>query len=224
MNSNNYTIFSFDFSINKPAMCIYHNDKIYFYTWPLNIDEKSYNRLKDCNINIVNRNLNSIDKKKFDSNSLVLEHVKRCNELINLIYNDILNFINENNIDINNVIISSEGLSYGSNGDATLNLAAYKQVLLNKFYENGLTNIKTYSPISIKATAGKSKKGETSKTKMIDAIKEENPKNHIFIETLIYNSEKLKKKTAYIQTIDDLVDAYWCLKTTIIKENLNINL
>ena len=28
---NNKTIFAFDFSINKPAMCIYHNDKIYLH-------------------------------------------------------------------------------------------------------------------------------------------------------------------------------------------------
>lgn len=221
---NNKTIFAFDFSINKPAMCIYHENKIYFYTWPLKIDEKSENMLKECNINIINRHLESIDKKKYDSNSLVLEHTKRCSDLTNMILNTILNFITEMKININDVIISSEGLSYGSNGDATLNLAAYKQTLLVKLYENSLTNIKTYSPITIKSTAGKSKKGEGSKTSMIDALKSENKSIHKFIEILVDEPDKLKKKTAFVQTVDDLVDAYWCLKTTIKKENLEIEL
>lgn len=213
------TIISFDFSINKPAMCIYHNNKLYFYTWPLNIDNKSIEILRQCDVNVYNRNLQPINKKQYDSNSLVYEHVKRSSSLTNLIINDIMSFIKFHNIDKKNIIISSEGLSYASNGDATLNLAAYKQVLLTKLYENDLVNIKTYSPITIKATAGKSKKGEGSKTSMIDAIKEEE-KNHKFIEILSTNDNLLKKKTAYIQTVDDLVDAYWCLKTTLKKEDL----
>lgn len=213
------TIISFDFSINKPAMCIYHNNKLYFYTWPLNIDNKSIEILKQCDVNVCNRNLQPINKKQYDSNSLVYEHVKRSSLLTDLIINDIMSFIKFHNIDKNNIIISSEGLSYASNGDATLNLAAYKQVLLTKLYENDLVNIKTYSPITIKATAGKSKKGEGSKTSMIDAIKEEE-KNHKLIEILSTNDNLLKKKTAYIQTVDDLVDAYWCLKTTLKKEDL----
>ena len=54
---------------------------------------------------------------------------------------------------------------------------------------------------------------------MIDAIKEEE-RTHKFIEILATDDSKLKKKTAYIQTIDDLVDAYWCYKTTMKKEDL----
>lgn len=213
------TIIAFDFSINKPAMCIFHNNKLDFYTWPLNIDKKSMDILKLCDIHVYNRELQPINKKQYDSNSLVYEHVKRCSELVNIIINDIMNFIKNNNINKNDIIISSEGLSYGSNGDATLNLAAYKQSLLIKLYENGLTNIKTYSPITIKSTAGKSKKGEGTKISMIDAIKNEE-KIHKFIEILSTDDSLLKKKTSYIQTVDDLVDSYWCLKTTIKKENL----
>lgn len=216
------TIFAFDFSINKPAMCVFHNNKIDFYTWPLSIDNSSYQKLINCNINVINRNLESINKKEYDSNSLVLEHVKRSSELVTLIVDTILKIVNDNNIDINDVIISSEGLSFASNGDATLNLAAYKQCLLNKLYENGFTNIKTYSPITIKSIAGCSKKGSQSKTSMIDAINNiTNIDIHNFLYTIVNNSENLKKKTAFIPTVDDLVDSFWCLKTTIIKENLN---
>ena len=214
------TIFAFDFSMSKPAMCVYVNNEILFYAWPAKIDKKTEDLLNGANINVYNRNIDPINKKQYSSSSLVLEHIKRSVELSNLIINDINNIIYKYNIKKDDVIISSEGLSFASKGDATLNLAAYKQVLLNKLYENGFTNIKTYSPISIKSIAGCSKKNNSNKLSMIDAIKMENF-SHKFIQILAIDENKLKKKTAFISTIDDLVDAYWCLKTTIIKEELS---
>ena len=216
------SIFAFDFSINKPAMCAFINNKFYFYTWPLNIDKKSYEILNNCDVNIINRDLSSIDKKKYDSHSLVLEHIKRSIQLVDLIISDIKELISKNNIDINDIIISSEGLSYGSNGDATLNLASYKQVFLNEIYKLGITNIKTYSPITIKSVAGCSKKNLLGKDKMIQAILTIDDIEHNFIKTIKYNQDALKKKTSFVMTVDDLVDAFWCLQTTIVKENLNI--
>lgn len=213
------TIFAFDFSMSKPAMCVYVNNTILFYTWPAKIDKKTEELLNSANINVYNRNIDPINKKRYSSSSLVLEHIKRSVELSNLIINDINNIIYKYNIKKDDVIISSEGLSFASKGDATLNLAAYKQALLNKLYENGFTNIKTYSPISIKSIAGCSKKCNSDKLSMIDAIKMENF-SHKFIQMLATDENKLKKKTAFISTVDDLVDAYWCLKTTIIKEGL----
>ena len=68
------------------------------------------------------------------------------------------------------------------------------------------------------------KKSEYGKFAMIQKITEENTSLHPFIDTLKNDSQNLKKKTAFINCVDDLVDAYWCLKTTIIKENLNIEL
>ena len=55
------------------------------------------------------------------------------------------------------IYISSEGLSYGSTGDAALNLATYKGVLLSKLYEHykgRLYGLYTYSPITLKSIAG----------------------------------------------------------------------
>ena len=67
--------------------------------------------------------------------------------------------------------VCSEGLSYASKGDATLNLATYKGVLLSKIYEHygdHLARLYTYSPITLKATAGcSSKEDRADKTKMI---------------------------------------------------------
>jgi len=222
---NNKTIFSFDFSMAKPALCVYINGKILFYCFPMNLDSKSENKLSNCNVKVFNRNLSSIDKKKFTSNELVVEHIKRANELSEMIIKVISYLLNEYNITINeDVIISSEGLSFASKGDATLDLSGYKYVLLSKLYSKGFTNIKTYSPITIKSIAGCSKKGNYGKLPMISKIMEEKENIHSFIDCLKYNPEELKKKTAFVNCVDDLVDAYWCLKTTIEKENLNISL
>lgn len=215
-------IIAFDFSMSKPAMCMKIDEKLLFYTWPAKVDKVTIEKLENCNVIVRNRNIEPINKSKYDSHSLVLEHIIRSNELVNMIISDISEIMLENNIVVNrdNIIISSEGLSFGSKGDATLNLAAYKQVLLNKFYELGFRNIKTYSPITIKSCAGCAKKSNQTKLSMIDAIKNENPNAHKFIHDLIYNESDLKKKTSFVNTVDDLVDAYWCLKTTIIKEEI----
>ena len=213
-------ILAFDFSLSKPAMCALINGKYHFYTWPAKIDKKTYDKLIFADINVYNRELTPINKKLYDSHSLVLELTKRINELTDLIIGDILKILNDNfeKWDYNNVIISSEGLSFGSKGDQTLNLAAAKQVLLCKLYSLGFRNIKTYSPMTIKSIAGTAKHKNYSKLPVIESIREENENYHKFIKTLKYNPELLKKKTTFINTVDDLCDAYFCLKTTLQKE------
>lgn len=220
---NDIIIFAFDFSMSKPAMCYYYKNKIHFWCFPMKIDEKSLDILRASNINVINRNLPSIDKKTFDSHTLVKEHINRANNLSNIIVNTINDIIKKNNIKKENVIIATEGLSFASKGDAMLDLSGYKYVLLSKISELNINNIFTYSPITIKNVAGCSKKDNKGKLPMIEKIKEEKS-NHIFITNLKNQPEMLKKKTSFVQCVDDLVDAYWCLKTVIIKENLNIEL
>lgn len=217
-------IFSFDFSMSKPAMCYYYKNKLHFWCFPMKVDIKTIDMLRACNVNVINRDLPSIDKKSFDSHSLVKEHINRANNLANIIVKVINDIIEREKIDKENVIISSEGLSFASKGDAMLDLSGYKYILLSKLTDNGFDNFYTYSPITIKSVAGCSKKGKGDKKSMIDKITEENPTLHLFISTLKYDPQLLKKKTSFVQCVDDLVDAYWCLKTTIIKEKINITL
>jgi len=72
------------------------------------------------------------------------------------------------------IYVSSEGLSFGSKGNQTENLATYKGVLLAKMYEHyfgRLYGLYTYSPITLKATAGCAGKNKIkTKTPMIDAF------------------------------------------------------
>lgn len=212
-------IFGFDFSVSKPAMCYYDTktEKMEFYCWPMHEDDKSIEKLKTAGINIKNRGLLPLSKKNFETNNkMVLEHTKRAAELSDMITNDILYLIGSTSMD--EVYICSEGLSFGSKGNQTLDLSGYKYTLLTTLYKHGITNIYTYPPIAIKKIAKCSKSGEWSKDFMIQAIKETNPKMHKFIHCLIYKELDLKKKSNYVNCVDDLVDAYWALRTFLEKE------
>lgn len=208
----------FDFSMNKPAATILYDKNFYHMIWPLDLDDKKVAKYKYANVHVVSRGLSAVSTK--DKNSqIVLEHTKRSTDLANLIVNDIDNWIIEHNAQESPLYVSSEGLSYGSNGDAALNLATYKGVLLSKLYEHyygRMYGLYTYSPISLKSTAGCAGKNKIkSKTPMIDAFMHEQI-NTGFRNALIAGN--LLNKTSYIPCVDDIVDSYWALKTMLIKE------
>lgn len=224
MSQNVYI--GFDFSINKPAATIYYNKKFYFYFWPAKITQKKIDAYNKYGIVVHSRNLDSIDTKKTENSQLVLIHTIRSTDLANLIISDIDNLL-KNTLDVPedyNLYVCSEGLSYASKGDATLNLATYKGVLLSKIYEHYNDNLKrlyTYSPLSLKSTAGcatKDKSGD--KLAMIKSFIENTGKNFLFSQGLL--SGELVSKTNFFEGVDDLVDSYWALKTMIKKENLKL--
>ena len=119
--------------------------------------------------------------------------------------------------------IASEGLSFASRGDATLNLATYKGVLLAKIYEHfagRLEKLVTYSPITIKLTAGVLRKSEIkSKQPMIDSFIDS---TDIIPFKYALMGQSLKNKTRYYEGVDDIVDSYWALKTMVQKEKLTL--
>lgn len=208
-------IFAFDFSMNKPAMCSYINSTLEFFVWPSAIDTKSSEKLRDCDINITNRNLPPITSQGLNEHELILDHLKRSVDLGNIIADTIENSLSKHNItDKSNIIISNEGFAFSANGNAALDLSGYKYILLYILYQRGFRNFRTYSPITIKKTAGCSKRG-LGKDDMIKAVSEQNIDKHKFIKTLHDCPEELKKKTAFVLCTDDLADSYWCLRTTL---------
>lgn len=224
-NFNNNVYIGFDFSMNKPAATIYYDKKFYFYFWPLNLSDKKVETYKKYGVNVHSRNLKSIDTKNTDNTQLVLLHTIRSVDLANLIINDIDNLIHKQlELDNYNLYVCSEGLSYASKGDATLNLATYKGVLLAKIYEYFGDNLKrlfTYSPITLKATAGcasKEKKGD--KLAMISSFIEAVGIKFPFSQGLL--SGDLTNKTNFFEGVDDLVDSYWAIMTMIKKEKLKL--
>lgn len=215
-------LIGFDFSMNKPAATIYFRGQYYHYFWPLKITNKQQKMYEDADVSIVNRNMSSVDTKTVENSQLVLIHTIRSTDLANLIINDIDELItNKFELTDYELYVCSEGLSYASKGDATLNLATYKGVLLSKIYEHygdHLARLYTYSPITLKATAGCSSKEDCAdKTKMIKKYIAQN--NDIKLRLCLANGY-MKAKTNYIAGIDDLVDSYWALKTMMQKEKV----
>ena len=213
-------IFAFDFSMNKPAMACLIENELSFYIWPLNIDKVAQEKLDSCDINIVNRKLNPIKDKSLNESELIIEHVTRSTNLAKLIVGTILKIIRPYNYNIDDIIIANEGFAFAAKGDAALDLSGYKYILMKELIDNGFSNFKTYSPITIKSTAGCAKKG-MKKDDMITALGNEDNDLHLFIHTIKDHNDILKKKTSYVMCVDDLADAYWCLKTVVKKEDID---
>lgn len=217
----NKILIGFDFSINKPAATIYYNNQYYHYFWPLHITDKQEQQYIEAGVFVYNRKLDSVQQKNKQNSQLVLLHTIRSTELANIIINDIDQFIDNLNISDYDLYVCSEGLSYASKGDATLNLATYKGVLLSKIYEHYGDNLKrlfTYSPITLKATADCANKDDRKdKNKMINKYILQN--NNIKLRRLL-SAGYMKSKINYITGIDDIVDSYWALQTMIKKEKL----
>lgn len=204
-------IFAFDFSCNKPAMTSYINDVVDFYVWPSDIDDKSYDRLTSCGVNVFNRNLGTIKEKSLNQHELILEHVDRAINLSEIILQTIDKLVEDNNIKKDEVVIANEGFAFSAKGDAALQLAGYKYILMEALKNHGYKNLKTYSPITIKKTADCSKKG-LGKDAMIEAMGRQIVDNHL-ISVLHDNPDYLKKKSNYVLCMDDIADSFWNLKT-----------
>lgn len=209
MNTN---LIALDFSMNKPALSAFINGKLYFYVWPLNIDSKTEFILQENSVVVYNRHLDSIHPKDFnDSTMLTQIHIKRAIDLSDKIVKDIEYLIHD--YKDNTTYLSTEGLSFGSTGNEALNLATYKAILLADIAKRlNIWNFYTYSPITIKSTAGCSKKGSYSKLNMIESFMKEKPLND-FMLNIINHTDVFKKKVNFIDTVDDIVDSYFCLKT-----------
>ena len=210
--------------MNKPAMTVYHDEKLYFYFWPSKLTAKKEEQYHNCNVNVFPRGLESIDPKKMDNSQIVLIHTIRASELSTMIIESIDKLIENVGVENPSLYVCSEGLSYDSKGDAALNLASYKGVLLNKIYEHygdSLKRLWTYSPITLKATAGcATKELRGDKTAMIKSFCRQAPITP-FREAII-NGE-LIAKTNFIEGVDDLVDSYWALVTMVKKEKIKVS-
>lgn len=191
-----------DFSIAKPALSLYFNHKLYFATFPQKVDNYTETALLNAGVDVYNRNLDTVDTKAED---YIYQTTKRYTDLGLQIWDYI------NTYDFNTCIFASEGLSYASRGNVTLELSGAKYVLLSTLYNHKIKDFYTFSPITIKSTAGCAKKG-MGKEDMINAFKKETPLN-AFMEMMQNDDSVFRKKSAYIHTIDDIVDSYWCLKT-----------
>ena len=201
----------FDFSCNKTACCILKNNKYIFKFWPLELDQKSVDKLIAADINVYNR---SRLTQGNSSSEKFRWHIAMAGHLGDQIVNKLKDIIDDE------VVIAFEGSSFGSKGDAGLQLAGYRYVLVEKLGKlYGLENIYTYAPLTIKSVAGCATKDKRGKDSMIKAFTETEV-NHKFRDILKNDSMLLKKKTNFVSGIDDLCDSFWVLKTLRVKEGI----
>ena len=193
-------IIGIDFSIVKPAACIYDNKQYIFYSWVKNISNKNFEKFIESKINIsIRKNIENKDIVRYDLiNSDILS---------DMIIKDLRTFINKNTIFV------FEGASFASRGNVLISLSVWKYILMYKLLKLiPIDNLFTYAPITIKKTAGCSKKG-MGKKEMIDAFVRDSASNNLK-SAIISDPDKFKKKTGnWIDHLDDLIDAYWTVET-----------
>ena len=199
-------IIGFDFSINKPAACLFNNGKYVFYSWPFDLSEKLKQVYRDAGVNLIDRE--DIKYRGKDSSEKMRWEVNNSLYLASLIISGLPDG------DAKNWQIVFEGLSYNSSGNMAIQLGGYKYMLMRDLYDECIPfdHMTTFAPATIKKTAGCSKKG-MKKADMIKAF----IKSGIDIplrNKLESNPEIFQKKTGtWIEHLDDLVDSYFTVKT-----------
>ena len=204
MMTDNSSFIGIDFSIVKPAATIFKDNRYIFVSWPRGLGSQETKMFEGSPVNIFNR---CDEEKNFKNvtNRMRFE-LSDAQTLTRMIKNSLMDFgMNETSL------VALEGLSYGSGGNAMLQLCGYRYILLSELVSTvPLTNIFTYAPISVKKTAGCSKKGKT-KADMIEAFKQT---NNDFSRYLCDNEELFKTKKGNWRThLDDIVDSFWVLET-----------
>ena len=141
--------------------------------------------------------------------------VRNAKYLARSIYTTIENICNSEKLPNWNIYIAFEGLSYGSFGDVVLQLGGYKYILMDVLSSIvPLENMFTFAPITIKKTAGCSKKG-MKKSDMIESFKRMSTN---FGKYVCENEEFFRtKKGNWIKHLDDIVDSFWTLETLRVK-------
>lgn len=199
-----------DFSINKPAACIYKDGNYQFLSWPFGLSERLKNIFKEAGVAIFDR-----DDQKYkgsDSSEKMRWEVANAIYISDKIITDVLN-----SEDYKEFHIVFEGISYASTGNVALQLGGYKYLLMKAFWDEEIPfkNMTTYAPITLKKTAGASKKG-MGKKEMINSFLERND-NYLAKEINKDPSVFQKKTGNWIDHLDDLVDAYWAVHTYLDK-------
>ena len=231
-------IFAFDFSINKPAATILkcgesHYQPI-FMTWPLSLTNKEKETYKNVmhdssggGFKCFCRDLDSISKdSNLSTSEMALMHTKRSILLAKMITEELKSLTGDDE----DIYFVSEGLSFASKGNSSLDLATYKGVLMAFMYEAFPTmKIYTYAPMTIKSVAGCAKKDKAKdKHAMIRAFLDEpGLEDNVFWRKLkagdlSYEVTKGKNKGTleYIHCVDDIVDSYFAMKTLVAKEGI----
>lgn len=205
-----------DFSIKSPALT-YQNasDEITFYSFPRKsvVKEDVAISLKNAGVNIV-----IIDDEPALAKKATISERERSS-LIDAL--SLITSISES-VDVakkncTEFYVAIEGFSFGSNGNRLAQISGYQWVLRMFLHtRNGMSsqNFYTYSPMTVKATAGK---GNYKKEQMIEAFvnsEDTSLRNTPFWKAISSDPAQFQtKKGNWLKPIDDIIDSYWVLNT-----------
>jgi hypothetical protein len=215
-------IISIDFSVNSPAMLLYLNDDIYFYSF---FRKKNYTAKSKVLINFIEKYVDVtlmddlIKGKDFiERNKIEMADAIYLN---NTIVKKVIDFIKNNN-NIKDIILVFEGFSYNSIGNRTIQLVLYQSILRYMFinYLNlPINNIFIFTPQTIKKYVGEKNRNKDKEfmVKNFFSFIQINTQfkskwfNHIKENLEQYKNYTINKKHI-VKPFDDLVDSFWILK------------
>lgn len=207
------TIVSIDFSILYPGICIAKDFKEFKWVSIVNtkITKKERENLDGLVKLYPNLSISyTSSKRKTEEEYHLTERTKLINyqELVNLIIKEILE-----KTDDENIICSIEGISYGSKGNALVDISQSTGILKIKLIEEVLKNqherLFVFSPSELKNAIGA--KGNAGKLDIFEKFKsdpliEEVKKSDLFkavnSQKWIQNGEKI------VSPVIDMVDSY----------------
>lgn len=207
------TIVSIDFSILYPGICIVKDFKDFKWSAIVNtkITKKEKENLDALTKLYPNLSINyTSSKRKTEAEYHLTERTKLINyqELIDLIIKEILE-----KTDDDNIICAIEGISYGSKGNALVDISQSTGILKIKLIEEVLKNqherLFVFSPselknaIGAKGNAGKLDIFNKFKTDpVIESVKESDLFKAVNSQKWIQTGEKI------VSPIIDMVDSY----------------
>lgn len=195
-----------DFSISSPAVCINDDNKFSYYSLyrPGKLTKKEVigiDVLKEFKNLSLNINKPIVESKNYQ--------LRETNNLIEaeFLTDSIIEYI-QSKIKDSEVKIGLEGFSYGSTGNRLAELAGYNYLLRHKLIKNNY-NFSIYSPKTIKAVAGN---GNYNKDQIAESYLNiiDDDELRIFLND---NKDTLFINRKYLKPIDDLIDAYFTMKT-----------
>jgi Holliday junction resolvasome RuvABC endonuclease subunit len=207
------TIVSIDFSILYPGICIVKDFKDFKWSSIVNtkITKKERENLDALTKLYPNLSIGyTSSKRKTEAEYHMTERTKLVNyqELVDLIIKEILD-----KTDDDNIICAIEGISYGSKGNALVDISQSTGILKIKLIEEVLNNrhdrLFVFSPSELKNAIGA--KGNAGKLDIfkkfkedpvIEAVKESDLFKAVNSQKWIQNGEKI------VSPIIDMVDSY----------------
>lgn len=207
-------ILGIDFSIKSPAICVKYPDKsLVFLAFPRQdvIKEDMELLLRQHGV-IINR----LNKEKPHPKTAILTLRERSSH--DDAYVEISAILNEiYKLDDKIESWGIEGFSFASTGNRLAQISGYQWLLrhmISDKYAIKSDAMWVFAPMTVKATAGK---GNFKKEDMIAAFL--NSEDLALRETGLWKALTANpasfqnKKGAWLKPIDDIIDAYWVLKT-----------